>query len=298
MPSNRKQFFNALFSKSTMRKMYPHRDAALRAYLRDLGPLPLLTAEQEAQLLRRTSQGDVEARQRLIEANLRLVIVIAARFQGRGLSMMDLIQEGNLGLLESIQRFDFTKSNSARLSTYATYRIFHAIGRAVAERGKIIHTPYSTAQRMQEIEKVVWEFVEQGVEPTTKSIAERVSLTVEQVAELLALMQEPLSLYQEDEEHDSLSDVIVAPPLLLSNEVATPSLLADVAQMISSVLSADELRVIEHRYGLTDEGIIYDYHEIAAKVYGRTGKRADERIRQLERSGLAKLRAAFDREEA
>ena len=296
MASTRRQFYDALFDKKTMRKIYPHRDSALRAYLQDIGTFPLLTAEQERRLLTRVAQGDREALQQLIEANLRLVIVIAAHFQGRGLSLMDLIQEGNLGLIAAIERFDGTKSN--RLSTYAKYRIVQAIGRSVAERGKAIHTPYSTAQRIQAIERAVSEFLHQGIEPTTSKIAERIGLSVEQSMELLALMQEPISLEQQEGERDPFTDVVEAPPLFLSNEVLSPSLMTDVTQMIDDVLTEDERQVIKHLFGLTQEGIVYDYHEIASKLYHRTGPRVDVRIRQLERHALAKLRAACNNGEA
>jgi RNA polymerase primary sigma factor len=275
--------------------MFPHQDAALRAYLRDIGGLPLpLSAADEAHHLRAALKGDRQAQRILVETNLRLVIVIAARFQGRGLSIMDLLQEGNLGLYDTINLFDLSKKT--RFATFAKFHVLKRIGRAIAERAPLIHTPYSTAQNMQKIERAVSEFMDQGINPTTAMIAKRVELSVEHVAELLILLQEPLSLNQQEEDHDPLATMIAAPPLVLSNEVSSPSLLIDVKEMISEVLTEDEQQIIELRFGLDGEGIIYDYHEIAEKLYYRTGSRADERIRQLERSALAKLRSAFEKE--
>jgi RNA polymerase primary sigma factor len=296
MPSrSRSQLFDSLFDKETMRKMFPHRDAALRAYLRDIGGLPrLLSANEERQLLVSAVKGDTHAQRLLVEANLRMVLVISARFQGRGLPLMDLIQEGNLGLYDAIQKFDLTKKN--RYGTYAKFYIFKRLVLAVAERAPLIRTPYDAVQSMQKIGKAVSEFIDQGANPTSDMIAQRIGLPVEQVAELLVVMQEPLSLDLSGDDYDPLSEVIAAPPLLLLDAVSSPSLLSDVSQMMSKVLTEAERQVIELRFGLTEEGIVYDYHEIAKKVYHRTHPRADERIKQLERSALGKLRGAFDEE--
>lgn len=295
MASSRDRFFDGLFSKDAMRKRYPHYDSALHAYLRDIRDLPLLTASGEAELLARAGKGDTKAALRLAEANVRLVVVIAARFQGRGLSMIDLISEGNIGLLEAIERFDFSKAQ--RLSTYAKYRILQKISRALAERASLIHTPTSTAQKMERIGRVVSEFLGRGVEPTTKEIAARTNLPLEQVVELLTLMQEPLSINQRQGEDDPLAEVIEAPALLLSSEASAPEAFRDVIQVMGQILTQPERQVIELRFGLHD-GVIYDYTEIAEKLFSRRGERVGERIRQLERSALGKLRTAFEREES
>jgi len=208
---------------------------------------------------------------------------------------MDLIGEGNLGLVEAIQRFDFAKSR--RLTTYAKYWILKTIAAAAAEKTKVVSMSASTAQKMERIKQAFSDLFHQGTEPTAKEIARAVGLPAKQVAELLTLMQEPVSLDQHREDEDPLVVVLEGPPLLLSTEMASSALLADVIQMMETVLTEEEQQVIERRFGLYD-GIVYSYHDIARNLFRRTGQRADERIRQLERSAFKKLRAAFEREEA
>lgn len=291
-----RQFFNRLFDRKEMRRFYPHRDSALRAYFRDIREIELLEPAEETRLLLQAMQGDMKVRDRLIEANLRLVVSIAARFQGCGLTMMDLIAEGNVGLMEAVERFDF--SLSLRLSTYAKYWILKYISAAAAEQTKAFSMPASTAQKMEQIARAVSDLLNQGwaTEPATKEIAKRVGISTEQVVELLTLMQEPSSLewlFAGEDEDTPLSDLIEAPPLLLSTEMEPPSFLGDVITMMRRVLTEDEHEVIERRFGLFD-GIVYSYHDIARDMFQREGKRADERIKQLERSALEKLRTAFD----
>jgi RNA polymerase primary sigma factor len=295
MPS-RSEFFASLFDRQNMGRRYPHHDTTFSAYLQDLQEIPLLTAAQEAELLAQVANGDAEAQQQLVEANLRLVIAIAAHFQGRGLAMLDLIQEGNIGLLEAMKRFDPTKTK--RLSTYAKYWILSSIQRAVAGHGTLVHAPYRTGERLQAVKEVVAKFKAQGIELTSANIAAHLAWPVDQVIELLDLMQKPLSLSRMEGEHETLAERIVAPPVFLSNDITSPSLLADVRAMIGAVLTPKERLVIEHRFGLTEDGIVYEYYEIAANCFQRIGPRADESIRQLEKSALAKLRLAFDGKEA
>jgi RNA polymerase primary sigma factor len=293
--TSRDRFFEGLFSKDAMRKRYPHYDYALQAYLRDIRDIPRLPAQQETELLQRAGRGDQQAKLRLVEANVKLVVVIAARFQGRGMSMIDLIAEGNIGLLEAIERFDFSKAK--RLSTYAKFRVLQKISHALAERTRLIRTPTSAAQEMGHIGRVLSEFLSRGVEPTTQEIATHTGLPFERVVELLTLMQEPLSIDRPQGEDDPLVEALEAPPLLLSSEAATPSQLADVVQMMAQILTEPERQVLELRFGLLD-GVTYDHTEIAEKLFNRRRGRVGERIRQLEHSALEKLRAAFDREEA
>lgn len=272
--------------------------AALRAYFRDISTIALLGPTEETRLLIQAMQGDLTARDRLIEANLRLVVSIAARFQGCGLTMMDLIAEGNLGLMEAVERFDF--SLSLRLSTYAKYWILKYISAAAAEQTKTFSMPASTAQKMERITQAVSALLNQGwaTEPATKEIAKRAGLSTGQVVELLTFMQEPSSLewqYAGEDENTLLSDLIEGPPLLLSTEVEPPPFLTDVIAMMHRVLTEDEREVVERRFGLFD-GIVYSYHDIARDLFNREGKRADERIKQLERSAFEKLRTAFDGE--
>lgn len=294
MSSRRNEFFNTLFSKEAKRKLFPHHDAALRAYLRHVGDLaPLLTADEEARLLPLAIAGDQQARRMLVEANLKMVVLIASRFQGQGLPIMDLIQEGNLGLYDALEKFDLAKR--VRFATYAKFRVVKRI--AIAVRAKQISMPYSTAQRIQEIEQAISALLEQGHEPTPEKIAHRVELQVEQVTELLDFIQEPLFLHQRTGEHDALVEMLTDAPLILSNEVEeiSPSLLADITSVIDTVLTKDERLVITHLFGLNQEGIVYDYHEIAAKCYGRGGPRVDVRIRQIEQNALKKIRAALNK---
>lgn len=293
---SRKQFFDSLFSKEALRKLFPHRDAALQAYLRRVGTLaPLLTAEEEARLLPRAIAGDQQAQRRLVEANLKMVILIATRFQGQGLSIMDLIQEGNLGLYDAMAKFDLSKGT--RFTTYAKFHVVKRLGRAIAVRAKHLSMPYSTAQRVQQIEQAISALLERGAEPTPEKIAQHVGLLVEQVTELLDFIQEPLSFSQKTGEHDALIERLADPPLILSNEASeaiSPSLLAEITTVIDTALTKDERLVITHLFGLNEQGIVYDYHEIAARCYGRSGPRVDVRIRQIEQSALKKLRAAFE----
>jgi RNA polymerase primary sigma factor len=294
MSSRRDQFFTSLFDPEGMRMRYPHHDTALSAYLQELGAIPLLTPQQETELLTKATQGDPSASAHLVEANLRLVVTIAARFQGKGLAMLDLIQEGNLGLIEAIKRFDFSKAK--RLSTYAKYWIVASINRAVTERGGSMHLPSYIGERMQKIQRVSSELLLQEKEPTPERLAERLDLPIDHVVEVLDLMQKPLSLHPSKGDHDAIGE-FAAPPLFLTTEITSPSLLADVKQMIGEVLTPKQRLVLEARFGLND-GIVYEYHEIAARFFGRTDERADSSIRQLEKSALARLRAAFDEQEA
>lgn len=296
MSSRRDQFFASLFDRQSMRRRYPHRDTAFRAYLQDLGPLPLLTAEQEARLLARAASGDTKAQETLVEANLRMVIAISARYQGRGLAMLDLIQEGNLGLLKAIERFDPDKGE--RLSSYAKYWILSGIQRAIAGHGTLLSAPIRAGERLQEVREVIEQFKGKGIEPTPARIAQSLNCPRDEVIELLDLMQKPLDLYHLEEEHGMLAERIAAPAVFLSNEITSPSLLSDVREVISKALTPKQRLVIEARFGLNEEGVIYGYREIAERFFQRTDPRADESIRQLEKSGLARLRVALGEKEA
>lgn len=296
MSSRREQFFASLFDRQGMRKRYPHRDTAFSAYMSDLGVLPPVpTAAQEAELLAHFANGDSSAVLQLAEANLRMVIAIAANYQGRGLPMLDLIQEGNLGLLEAIKHYNSSKaSKEKRLSTYAKYWIISSIQRALAGHGTLIHAPYRTGEKLQVMREAIAVFEDQqGIEPTAATLAERLGWPLDEVMELLTLMQKPLSLSQMEGGYD-----MQTAPLFLTNDLLSPSLLADVRAMIGVVLTPKERLVIEHRFGLTEDGIVYEYREIAEKVFHRSGPRADEPVRQLEKSALKKLRLAFDGKEA
>jgi RNA polymerase primary sigma factor len=295
--SQSSRFFDFLFSRSARRKRrYLHAtDVVLRSYLHDLQLLPVLTPEEEAALLARAASAEIEARHRLVEAHLRLVVTIAVYFQGRGLSLPELIQEGNLGLLKAIERFDSTKAR--RLSTYAKFWVLQKIGQALHERARLIHTPYRTAQHMEQIERVIADMLSRGMEPTIREIARGVGLPVEQVMALMELMQDPLSLQWQHDDDGPLAEILEAPPLFLSNEATASSPALDQVSEAIEHLSASEQQVIKLRFGLVD-GIIYDYGEIAERAFHRRGKRVDERIRQIERSALTRLRVLLDTQEA
>lgn len=316
-------FFRWVFDRQGMRSYYPHRDRAFRDYLEDVRDRAIvLTPAEEIPLLERAKRGDKEAVERLVDANLRLVIVIASRFQGKGLQMLDLIAEGNTGLLEAIKRFDIQKRN--RFATYAKFWVLQKIARAIAYQGKTIRTPESAETKMQNIQKQVEEALQLGFEPTVEYLARQTGIPDEEVVEWLTLMQEPMSLSQSNSAYDPLSEVIHAPALILSSESSPPpAIFADVVHLMDRVLSDPERQVIGWLYGLTD-GICYSHEEVTEKMLlsGQVKKRVFrnpearaqrvrnphpkpseqsrkhiERVRQLEREALKKIRLATEKGE-
>lgn len=289
------RFFDVLFSPAARRKRYLHRDPLLLTYVQEVQSMPRLSPEEEAALLARAIHADLLARQRLVEANLRLVFTVAVYFQGRGLPLPELIQEGNLGLMEAIIRFDQTRAR--RLSTYAKFWIHKKISQMVIERSKLIHLPSRTAQQLALIKQTLADCWEQGIDPGTRELAQRTHLSVARVVELLTLLHDPVSLQRPHVDIGSLADTIEAPPLLLAHEPAEWSWAKEKVMEVIGHLTSTEQHVIKLRLGLED-GVVYDdYHEIARKVFNRSGKRADERIRQLEKSAIRKLRVALEHRE-
>jgi len=253
-------------------------------YLREIGKVPLLTQEEEMELSRRIKEGDTEAAKRLAEANLRLVVSIAKRYAGRGMLLPDLIQEGNLGLMKAVEKFDCEKGN--RFSTYATWWIRQAITRAIADQGRTIRIPVHMVETVNRIRKASRSLAQSlGREPTKAELAEEVKLPEEQVAEILQMMMEPVSLEAPVGDEDAqLGDFM--PDLLLpspSEEAAFRMMQSQLLEALST-LTERERKVLELRFGLYG-GEIHTLEEV-----GEEFQVTRERIRQIEAKALKKLR--------
>ena len=260
-------------------------DNAIRQYLAEIGRYPLLTAEQELQLARRITEGNLEAQQRMVEANLRLVVSIAKRYNNHGVSLLDLIQEGNLGLIRAAQKFDPVRG--FRFSTYATWWIRQAISRAVAEHTRTIHIPVHVVELIYKMKRITRElYQELGRDPFPEEIAKAINLTKERIVELQSMAEAPVSLDApliDDEQYhlaDTLEDAHAAAPA----EVVTHQVLRDHIENALETLSHRERQVIELRYGLHD-GYCHTLEELSTLF-----KLTRERIRQIEVKALRTLR--------
>jgi RNA polymerase primary sigma factor len=260
-------------------------DDSVKQYLKEIGTYPLLSAEQELALAARIARGDLMAQQKLIEANLRLVVSIAKRYSNQGLAMLDLIQEGNIGLMRAAQKFDYKRG--FRFSTYATWWIRQAISRAVAEHSRTIHIPVHVVELIYKIKRVARKiYQEQGIEPLPEQLAEELGLTKDRVVELLNAFEQPVSLdapVSDDEQYhlaDTLEDVSMAPPV----DQVTQRLQREYIEQVMEVLNPRERTIIEMRYGLHDG----HYHTLddVSVIF----KLTRERIRQIEVKALRKLR--------
>jgi RNA polymerase primary sigma factor len=257
----------------------------VRMYLKEIGRTPLLTPEEEVELARRIQQGDEEARKRLTEANLRLVVSIARRYVGRGMLFLDLIQEGNLGLMKAVEKFDFTKG--FKFSTYATWWIRQAITRAIADQARTIRIPVHMVETINKLLRVSRQLLQElGREPTPEEIAERMDMPVERVLEIQKISQEPVSMETPiGEESDShLGDFIEDPDAHAPEDVAAYEMLKEQMEDILDTLTDREESVLRLRFGL-DDGKTRTLEEVG-KVFGVTR----ERIRQIEAKALRKLR--------
>ncbi len=260
-------------------------DDSVKQYLKEIGTYPLLTAEQELMLAERVARGDLPARQKLIEANLRLVVSIAKRYSNQGLSLLDLIQEGNIGLMRAAQKFDYRRG--FRFSTYATWWIRQAITRAVAEHSRTIHIPVHIVEMIYKIKRAARRiYQEQGIEPLPEQLASEVGLSKDRVIELLSVSEQPISLdapVAEDEQYhlsDTLEDLSAAPPVdLLSQRIQR-----EYIERAMTVLNLRERTIIEMRYGLCD-GHTHTLDDVSVKF-----QLTRERIRQIEVKALRKLR--------
>ena len=260
-------------------------DNAIRQYLGEIGRYPLLTAEQEMRIARRMVNGDMQAQQQLVEANLRLVVSIAKRYNNHGLSLLDLAQEGNLGLIRAAQKFD--PARGFRFSTYATWWIRQAISRAVAEHTRTIHIPVHVVELIYKMKRLTRQlFQELGRDPLPEEIASTLNLTKERVVELQSIAETPISLDAPliDDEQYHLSDTLEDTRAMAPADAVTHQVLRDQINGALEVLSQRERQVIELRYGLQD-GYCHTLEELSLHF-----KLTRERIRQIEVKALRTLR--------
>ena len=260
-------------------------DDPVKVYLKEIGRVPLLSAEEEVELAIKMSQGDVAAKKRLSEANLRLVVSIAKRYVGRGMQFLDLIQEGNLGLIKAVEKFDHTKG--FKFSTYATWWIRQAITRAIADQARTIRIPVHMVETINKVKKVNSQLLhENGHEPTNEQIAEKLEMPVEKVREIMRVAQEPVSLETPigEEEDSHLGDSIPDEDAPAPSDVASHTMLKEQLAEVLSTLTPREEKVLRLRFGLED-GRSRTLEEV-----GKEFNVTRERIRQIEAKALRKLR--------
>ncbi|CCQ97365.1 RNA polymerase major sigma-43 factor (sigma-A) [[Clostridium] ultunense Esp] len=260
-------------------------DDPVRMYLKEIGKIPLLTAEEEVELAQRMEAGDEIAKKKLAEANLRLVVSIAKRYVGRGMLFLDLIQEGNLGLMKAVEKFDYEKG--FKFSTYATWWIRQAITRAIADQARTIRIPVHMVETINKLVRVQRQLVQElGRDPTPEEIAKEMNMEVEKVREIMKIAQEPVSLETPigEEEDSHLGDFIEDDNALAPADAATYIMLREQLIDVLDTLTPREQKVLRLRFGL-DDG--------RARTLEEVGKEFDvtrERIRQIEAKALRKLR--------
>ena len=257
----------------------------VRMYLKEIGKVPLLSAEEEIELAKKMEQGDENAKKRLAEANLRLVVSIAKRYVGRGMLFLDLIQEGNLGLLKAVEKFDYTKG--FKFSTYATWWIRQAITRAIADQARTIRIPVHMVETISKVKKVSSQLLhETGHDPSAEEIAEKLNMPAERVREIMRIAQDPVSLETPigEEEDSHLGDFIPDDDAPAPADAASLMLLKEQLNDVLSTLTDREAKVLKLRFGLEDG---------RSRTLEEVGKEFDvtrERIRQIEAKALRKLR--------
>ena len=257
----------------------------VRMYLKEIGKVPLLSADEEVELAKRMAEGDEEAKKRLAEANLRLVISIAKRYVGRGMLFLDLIQEGNLGLIKAVEKFDYHKG--FKFSTYATWWIRQAITRAIADQARTIRIPVHMVETINKLIRVSRQLLQElGREPTPEEIAAKLDMPVERVREILKISQKPVSLETPigEEEDSHLGDFIQDDNVPVPAEAAAQTLLKEQLDEALDTLTEREQKVLRLRFGMNDG---------RARTLEEVGKEFDvtrERIRQIEAKALRKLR--------
>jgi RNA polymerase primary sigma factor len=259
---------------------------SLRLYLRSIGRVSLLTAEQEVILARRIERGDMVAKQQMIEANLRLVVSIAKSYLGRGLTFLDLIQEGSLGLIRAVEKFDYRRGY--KFSTYATWWIRQAVTRAIADKGRTIRIPVHMVEKLNKVVHVERQLVQQlGREPTPEEIARELETTVREVRDILRMAQQPISLEKPigEEDESELGDFVEDQTAESPFELASEHLRRENLRRALAALPEREREVIEMRFGLAGERP-YTLEEV-----GRAFNVTRERIRQIENHTLKKLEA-------
>ena len=257
----------------------------VRMYLKEIGKVPLLTSEEEIELAKRMELGDEEAKKKLAEANLRLVVSIAKRYVGRGMQFLDLIQEGNLGLIKAVEKFEYRKGY--KFSTYATWWIRQAITRAIADQARTIRIPVHMVETINKVKKVSSQLLhEYGHDPSAEEIAERLDMPVDKVREIMRVAQEPVSLETPigEEEDSHLGDFIPDDDAPVPAEAASQTLLKEQLADVLKTLTPREEKVLRLRFGLED-GRPRTLEEV-----GKEFNVTRERIRQIEAKALRKLR--------
>ena len=260
-------------------------DDPVRMYLKEIGKVPLLTPEEEQDLAKRMAEGDEEAKRRMAEANLRLVVSIAKRYVGRGMMFLDLIQEGNLGLIKAVEKFDYTKGY--KFSTYATWWIRQAITRAIADQARTIRIPVHMVETINKVIRVSRQLLQElGHDPSAEEIAAEMNMPVDKVRDILKIAQEPVSLETPigEEEDSHLGDFIPDEDASEPSEAASFSLLKEQLMEVLDTLTPREKKVLELRFGIVD-GRTRTLEEV-----GKEFNVTRERIRQIEAKALRKLR--------
>ena len=260
-------------------------DDPVRMYLREIGRIPLLTYDEELSLAKRVLEGDEEAKKKLAESNLRLVVSIAKKYVGRGMLLLDLIQEGNMGLIKAVEKFDYTKGY--KFSTYATWWIRQAITRAIADQARTIRIPVHMVETINKLIRTSRHLLQQlGREPTPEEIAEEMEIPVEKVTEIQKIAQDPVSLEtpigEEDDSH--LGDFIQDDDSPAPQDAAAYTLLREQLEEVMKTLTPREAKVLKLRFGLED-GKSRTLEEV-----GKEFQVTRERIRQIEAKALRKLR--------
>ena len=260
-------------------------DDPVRMYLKEIGKVPLLTADEEIELAKRMEEGDVDAKHRLCEANLRLVVSIAKRYVGRGMLFLDLIQEGNLGLIKAVEKFDYRKGY--KFSTYATWWIRQAITRAIADQARTIRIPVHMVETINKLIRVSRQLLQEyGREPLPEEIAEEMGISEDKVREIIKIAQEPVSLETPigEEEDSHLGDFLPDEDAPAPAEAAAFTLLKEQLMSVLSTLTPREEMVLKLRFGLEDG------RQRTLEEVGKEFKVTRERIRQIEAKALRKLR--------
>ena len=260
-------------------------DDPVRMYLKEIRKVPLLSAEEEIELAKKMEEGDEAAKKKLAEANLRLVVSIAKRYVGRGMLFLDLIQEGNLGLIKAVEKFDYNKGY--KFSTYATWWIRQAITRAIADQARTIRIPVHMVETINKLIRISRQLVQElGREPTAEELAQEMLMPVDKVREIMKIAQEPVSLETPigEEEDSHLGDFIPDDDIPAPAEAAAYTLLQEQLKEVLNTLTDREKKVLRLRFGL-DDGRARTLEEV-----GREFKVTRERIRQIEAKALRKLR--------
>ena len=260
-------------------------DDPVRMYLKDIGKVPLLDSEREKELAQRMAEGDEEAKDELVQANLRLVVSIAKRYVGKGMFFLDLIQEGNLGLMKAVGKFDFTKG--FKFSTYATWWIRQAITRAIADQARTIRIPVHMVETIHKVSRYQRQMLQElGREATPAEIGEKMGMSAEKVREIMKIALDPVSLETPigEEEDSHLGDFIPDDDTPAPSEAASATILREVIERELSTLTPREAHVIRLRFGL------YDGRTRTLEEVGKEFEITRERIRQIESKALRKLR--------